>query len=995
MFVASETNRILVGHASDGASVEITGHIPEGAQAVITPVTLTREQMIAFYGEELVDAVDDLVVYDICIMVDGEEWEPDKDVSVVIHSPVIETKESNEEVTVTHLDEEAETAEKVETEVTEEGDITFATDSFSLWGLYTYTVDYYLNDNEYHQPGNTSMLLSELFEHLLVEIPTYEVESVEFTDYTLLQIDYLAEEEDFLITALKPFTTHEILTVYLKDGSVFTIEVEDRLYADYTYEDSQLEPFIGSFSYGPGHYDIFGGGNGIASVTDPQVDAWWKGNWGGNSYWNQDWTGTEHGTKVTLKKLKGAAVGKDQNEHDLVPESNKFKSGSSAMITWNGTLEQAFLSFGFLYYYNTSAPTYAVWDLTLYAPDGASTPIVITADNTQTNDPRPDPEGGSATTAWRILSFDATAFVGAHGPGKYTMILELYPCAGHTDINSYISDMGFSIYGVCYNSNRPVSAVAGIVDEKLISGSTGSGNYGIVTAEAFFSEHIAPRGNGKAWFNCQGGETKDGQVDQDYLEVKASNGDYLTLGSWNAELTSEGDIPIEGWHFDDIAAPNHNQTAPDGYTNFNNCFSFGLGSFSGLDEPSVIGVRKRQAGGNDCFGSIMLLVEVMPAAGVVEVLKFLNFSGNGVAPSLPQHGSERDLTFTVTNLPGDNAPLPTNTTSTVRFAPGTQSGESLTLQLGTFNFGTELPGGVDEYTFQYNVRETTTETGGAWIFDDRTLVLSIKVKYDNDKNSFEIVDYWWTDPTGQGPNWFINDYVLPTALEVKKVDMSEDHKPVSGAKFMLYKDADCTTPADVFTDAARTIALTAANPPVTGTDGKVRFYGIEKEDSPYYLKEYSAPEGYILDGTVVKISYNETDDTWEATPDSGITTYPEPNTDLGVISLTRENNEYVSAYANKAWVNADGSTTAPQGATVEFTLYADDTATTYKVTLDGKADTPARSSTRSPRRRRTRATRRARLTRWPRARRSRTRRRRWTLKSRRPGHLRCSSSLIA
>ena len=43
--------------------------------------------------------------------------------------------------------------------------------------------------------------------------------------------------------------------------------------------------------------------------------------------------------------------------------------------------------------------------------------------------------------------------------------------------------------------------------------------------------------------------------------------------------------------------------------------------------------------------------------------------------------------------------------------------------------------------------------------------------------------------------------------------------------------------------------------------------------------------------------------------------------------------------ALKTWKNADGTTDAPEGATVEYTLYADGEVTDYKVTLDGTADT--------------------------------------------------------
>ena len=55
--------------------------------------------------------------------------------------------------------------------------------------------------------------------------------------------------------------------------------------------------------------------------------------------------------------------------------------------------------------------------------------------------------------------------------------------------------------------------------------------------------------------------------------------------------------------------------------------------------------------------------------------------------------------------------------------------------------------------------------------------------------------------------------------------------------------------------------------------------------------------------------------------------------------------EATEAKATKAWSNADGTTTPPTGATVEFTLYADGEVTEYKVTLDGTVDTPASTGT--------------------------------------------------
>ena len=58
----------------------------------------------------------------------------------------------------------------------------------------------------------------------------------------------------------------------------------------------------------------------------------------------------------------------------------------------------------------------------------------------------------------------------------------------------------------------------------------------------------------------------------------------------------------------------------------------------------------------------------------------------------------------------------------------------------------------------------------------------------------------------------------------------------------------------------------------------------------------------------------------------------------GTITNTQETTE---ADATKAWKNADGTTTAPDGAKVTFTLYADGTATEYTVELDGTAEDTA------------------------------------------------------
>ncbi|MBR0404840.1 MAG: LPXTG cell wall anchor domain-containing protein [Eggerthellaceae bacterium] len=942
-----EEDVTITATASDGAIVEITGKLPKGAVASIKPVKLSKKELIAYYGADFIEAIDDMVVYDICILVDGEEWEPDETVSVVIKSPVIETKESSEEIAVSHLEDKSKTVETIETEVTDEGDVAFKTDGFSLYGLYTYTVDYYLNDNEYHQPGNTSMMLSELFEHLLVLIPTSEVESVEFSDYTLLQIDQ--EGDDFKITSLKPFTTDELMTVHFKDGSFLTIITKDMLYANYTYEASQLTPYTGSFNY-VGHYNIFGGGNGVPSVVTELPDNWWAGNYGGNSYWTSDAHPSDGGVTVTLPSLQGKAIGNDQNGDPLVAESGKFKSGSSADITWSGNLEQAFMSFSWLYYFGTASnKTHAIFDVKLYAPNGDYTTVVLNTDS-QTNDPR-DPETEETTSAWRMLSFDATSFVGAHGKGTYTMVVTVEPTPGHTTIGSYLSDMGFTIYGVTADSSRPMSAIAGVVDEIMISqNSSGLPN---MSANVSFAEPITPRGNGKAWFNCQGGEyitvTSGTEHDRDYLEAKTKDGRYLKFGE-DADADHPGDIPISGWNCEDIASPNHNQTNPDGLVGYSNRCSFGLGTFTGLQGIGEIeGLRKRMVNGNDCFGSMMLLIEIMPAEGTVEVKKKLEYDGNGVNDNLPNAGAERILTFHVE--PTGGAPVPfkvvggvevPNQNFEAHFLPGAQSGDEVLIEMGTFRFrGDDIPdvaSGSGPWYFTYDVTETRTGSIEPWIYDERTLQLTFEVGVNEADGSFVINDYAWSvkgDPTDKD-NFFKNNYVLPTELSVNKVDV--DGNPVKDATFVLYKDAACTQVANVYTNKARTTALTADGV-MTGEDGLAHFYGIKKTDSPYYLKEKAAPTGYVLDNKVVTITYDSTNDKWVyqvegETTQHDLTPSVSTTEDLGTISLTRVNKQYFDI--NLVKVDATNTATKLPGAkfklersdTVDgtYTVYTADTA---------------------------------------------------------------------
>ena len=238
--IFTEVNKTTItATASDGATVEITGVLPEGAEASITPVTLSDEELNSYFGSDVVAGIDKLVVYDISILVGGSEWEPDKTVSVVVKNPQVapvsdekaeevEQKDVEDVIAASHLTEEVDTktAETLETkEDTAADEVAFDTDSFSLYAFYTYTVDYYYQEEEYHQAGGTATTLSKLFSELKIDHSINEVQEVSFSNPDLLKVEQ--GENDWTLTSLKPFDTEEKLTITLKDGTVIEIGVKD------------------------------------------------------------------------------------------------------------------------------------------------------------------------------------------------------------------------------------------------------------------------------------------------------------------------------------------------------------------------------------------------------------------------------------------------------------------------------------------------------------------------------------------------------------------------------------------------------------------------------------------------------------------------------------------------------------------------------------------------------------------------------------------------
>ena len=210
--------------ASDGAVAVITGVLPQGAEAVIEAVPLTMDEMIAYFGEEMAASMGSYVAYDIKIMVNGEEWQPDATVSVTVREPGLAVEEG-ENLGVAHVNDETAEISDVAAGMDEEGEIVFDTDGFSLYIFYTFTVDFHYGETTFSINGRTSILLSELFEELGIERSAADVQELTFTDPTLVTVEKV--EGDWKLTSLKAFSSYEMLTCVFGEDDVLEIPVTD------------------------------------------------------------------------------------------------------------------------------------------------------------------------------------------------------------------------------------------------------------------------------------------------------------------------------------------------------------------------------------------------------------------------------------------------------------------------------------------------------------------------------------------------------------------------------------------------------------------------------------------------------------------------------------------------------------------------------------------------------------------------------------------------
>lgn len=178
--------------------------------------------------------------FDIKIM-DGEtEVKPAKPVTVTIAYDELPQSADPTQAEAVHF--VATGAEVMNAEATAEGDgaqITFDAPSFSVYGV-VYTVDFeYTTEGGtyyYTLSGGGKMTLSQLVQALglpngtdYADVNAFlsDVQSVAFSDESLVSVSKNMFGKDWTLNSLKPFNTNEELSITMNNGVLYTIKVTD------------------------------------------------------------------------------------------------------------------------------------------------------------------------------------------------------------------------------------------------------------------------------------------------------------------------------------------------------------------------------------------------------------------------------------------------------------------------------------------------------------------------------------------------------------------------------------------------------------------------------------------------------------------------------------------------------------------------------------------------------------------------------------------------
>lgn len=224
------------GDVSVTLSATKDAKIPKNAKLVVNAITGDRLRSALSMSADAMGVTADKVygtAYDIYLEADGNRIQPSEHVHVTMsfHNPVslnLPDKAQVAKSAVIHIH-DGSASEVSGTAGTDGSSVTgaeFDADSFSIY-VNAYTVDFHYNGLTYSMKGNGAVKLSEVMKAVDIQEDVAEVKSAVFTNPELLKVEKDTEGNDWTLTSLQSFTSDEILTVTMEDGTVYTIAVTD------------------------------------------------------------------------------------------------------------------------------------------------------------------------------------------------------------------------------------------------------------------------------------------------------------------------------------------------------------------------------------------------------------------------------------------------------------------------------------------------------------------------------------------------------------------------------------------------------------------------------------------------------------------------------------------------------------------------------------------------------------------------------------------------
>ena len=224
------------GDVSVTLSATKDAKIPKNAKLVVNAITGDRLRSALSMSADAMGVTADKVygtACDIYLEADGNRIQPSEHVHVTMsfHNPVslnLPDKAQVAKSAVIHIH-DGSASEVSGTAGTDGSSVTgaeFDADSFSIY-VNAYTVDFHYNGLTYSMKGNGAVKLSEVMKAVDIQKDVAEVKSAIFTNPELLKVEKDTEGNDWTLTSLQSFTSDEILTVTMEDGTVYTIAVTD------------------------------------------------------------------------------------------------------------------------------------------------------------------------------------------------------------------------------------------------------------------------------------------------------------------------------------------------------------------------------------------------------------------------------------------------------------------------------------------------------------------------------------------------------------------------------------------------------------------------------------------------------------------------------------------------------------------------------------------------------------------------------------------------